>query len=126
MLVATWTSETTWGSGVSVVISQPAAALYIQVPTFATTVAVHRIENVACWNGLHGDAPGAGAAGEVFFSGSAMRNDPCCLGRARVVDALVSQGRAYRTPPGENPAAPCAPLHRSVIPGKVGHPRSVS
>src|SRR5262249_52560154 len=68
-LVATWTRETTRGSGVSVVISQPAAALYIQVPMFATTVAIHRTENVACRNGLHGDAACGTAAGGVLVSG---------------------------------------------------------
>jgi len=39
-LVATWTSDTVNGSSVNVVMSHAAAALYIQPPTLATTVAV--------------------------------------------------------------------------------------
>jgi hypothetical protein len=40
-VVATWTSDTTSGSGLRLVISQPDAALAIQPPMFETTVAVH-------------------------------------------------------------------------------------
>jgi hypothetical protein len=39
--VATWTIETIRGSALKLVMSQPDAALYIQVPMFDTTVAVH-------------------------------------------------------------------------------------
>src|SRR5262245_29166956 len=39
-VVATCTSDTMSGSGLRLVISQPEAALYIQLPTFAMTVAV--------------------------------------------------------------------------------------
>jgi hypothetical protein len=45
-LVATWTSETINGSALRVVISQPAAALYIQVPMFEITVAIHSTVNI--------------------------------------------------------------------------------
>jgi hypothetical protein len=50
--------ETTSGSGSRLVISQPEAALYIQLPTFATTVAVQSTVNAACRNGLHGEVTG--------------------------------------------------------------------
>jgi len=43
--VATGTSDTNRGSASSPVISHAAAALYIQDPMFATTVAVHRMLN---------------------------------------------------------------------------------
>ena len=43
------------GSGSRLVISQPDAALYIQVPTFATTVAIHSNVNAVCRNGAHGE-----------------------------------------------------------------------
>jgi hypothetical protein len=44
-VVATWTRETISGCGLRLVISQPDAALYIQVPMFAMTVAVHITAN---------------------------------------------------------------------------------
>ena len=44
--VATCTRATTRGSGLSPVISQPAAAFCIHVPMFETTVASHRTVNV--------------------------------------------------------------------------------
>src|SRR5262249_37246832 len=44
-LVATWTSDTVSGSGSRPVMSQPAPALYIQVPILATTVAPHSTAN---------------------------------------------------------------------------------
>jgi hypothetical protein len=43
------------GSGLRVVISHPEAALYIQLPMFATTVAVHSTVNDVCRNGLQGE-----------------------------------------------------------------------
>ena len=43
---ATCTRLTLNGSASRPVISQPVAALYIQVPMFDTTVAVHTTENV--------------------------------------------------------------------------------
>ena len=51
-LAATCTSDTISGSGSSSVISQPEAAVYIQVPTFATTEAVQITANAGWRNGL--------------------------------------------------------------------------
>lgn len=45
-LDATWISDTVIGLASRPVISQPDAALYIQVPMFETTVAVHMIAKV--------------------------------------------------------------------------------
>jgi hypothetical protein len=39
----------------SVVISQPDAALYIQLPTLATTVAIHSTVNAVCRKGLQAE-----------------------------------------------------------------------
>src|SRR5262245_15644728 len=61
-VVATWTMETTSGSGLRLVISQPDAALYIQVPTLATTVATHSTVYAECRNGLHGEVVGSADA----------------------------------------------------------------
>ena len=47
LVVAACTKDTMSGSGLRPVISQPEAALYIQLPMFDTTVAVHSTENVA-------------------------------------------------------------------------------
>src|SRR5436309_9861878 len=58
--VATCTRETRKGSGVSPVISQPAAAFCIQTPTLATTVAVHSTVKVAYRNGSSVDPSAAG------------------------------------------------------------------
>ena len=44
------------------VISQPDAALYIHVPMFATTVAIHSTVKVAWRNGLHEEVAGCAAA----------------------------------------------------------------
>jgi hypothetical protein len=55
------------GSGLRLVISHPDAALYIQLPMLAMTVAVHSTENVAWPNGLHGEETGA-----VFGKGSEL------------------------------------------------------
>src|SRR5690242_18152299 len=57
-VVATCTSDTISGSGLSVVISQPEAALYIQPPILATTVAVHSIAKMPCRNGLNAEGGG--------------------------------------------------------------------
>jgi hypothetical protein len=46
------------GSGLRLVISHPEAALYIQLPMLAMTVAVHSTENVAWRNGLQGEEVG--------------------------------------------------------------------
>jgi len=55
-LDATWTSDTISGSVSSSVMSQDAAELYIHVPTFATTVAVHSAAYAGWRNGRSGDA----------------------------------------------------------------------
>src|SRR5436305_15130008 len=52
-VVATCTIETMNGSGLRLVISHPEAALYIQVPTFAMTVAVHSTTKFGWRNGDH-------------------------------------------------------------------------
>src|SRR5713226_564716 len=54
-LPATWTKETVSGSGSRLVISHPDAALYIQVPTFATTSAIHMTVNAVWRNGAHAE-----------------------------------------------------------------------
>jgi hypothetical protein len=61
-VVATWTIETMNGSGLRLVISQPDAALYIQLPIFETTVAIQSTVNVACRKGLQGELRGAADA----------------------------------------------------------------
>jgi hypothetical protein len=45
--------EMTRGSAVRLVISQPEPALYIQVPMFETSVAVHSTVKTRRRNGLH-------------------------------------------------------------------------
>jgi hypothetical protein len=54
-----------------VVISQPEAALDIQLPMFAITVAVHITVNDACRNGLHGEV--VIFAGPKDGSGAALK-----------------------------------------------------
>jgi hypothetical protein len=54
-LVATWTSDTDNGSAFRPVINQPQAPLYIQVPTFATTVATQMTAKTRYRNGLHSE-----------------------------------------------------------------------
>jgi hypothetical protein len=65
--VATWTIDTIKGSVLKLVMSQPDAALYIQVPMFDTTVAVHITAKAAWPNGFHGDIA-AWAEGELAGS----------------------------------------------------------
>ena len=55
-VVATCTSETTSGDESRLVISQPAAAAYIQPPMFEIRVAVQMTANTRCPKGDHGDA----------------------------------------------------------------------
>jgi hypothetical protein len=57
-VVATCTIDTMSGSGLRLVISHPEAALYIQLPMLAMTVAVQSTENVAWRNGLQGEEVG--------------------------------------------------------------------
>jgi hypothetical protein len=54
-VVATCTSDTMNGLGLRLVISQPEAALNIQLPMFAITVAVQMIAKAGDRNGLKGD-----------------------------------------------------------------------
>src|SRR5262245_17082905 len=65
-VVATCTSATISGLGSRSVISQPEAALYIQLPTLETTVATHRMAKVACRKGLQAEDEG----GEVSAADS--------------------------------------------------------
>jgi hypothetical protein len=58
-MVESWptcTIETLKGSGLRLVISQPEAALYIQLPILATTVAVHNTVKAVLRKGLHDEA----------------------------------------------------------------------
>ncbi|MBP1090379.1 hypothetical protein [Bradyrhizobium diazoefficiens] len=48
------------------VISHPDAALYIQVPTLATTVAIQTTVNVVCRNAIHGEVSGTVDDGSGF------------------------------------------------------------
>jgi hypothetical protein len=66
-VVATWTIETTKVSGFGLVISQPEAALYIQVLILAITVAVHSTAKAAGQNGLHGELFGTCAIDGAWF-----------------------------------------------------------
>jgi hypothetical protein len=66
-LFATWTIDTVSGFGLRLVMSQPEATLYIQVPTFETTVAVQITANARCRNGAHADAArGDDRLGDTF------------------------------------------------------------
>jgi len=47
-------------------MSQPEAALYIQVPMFEITVAVHTTVNVAWRSGLHGETATDGESAAVL------------------------------------------------------------
>jgi hypothetical protein len=71
-LFATCTIETVSGFGLRLVMSQPDATLYIQVPTFDTTVAAHITANALCRNGAHAEpaARGGEMVGGSFSIGS--------------------------------------------------------
>src|SRR5579863_6274840 len=74
---AAWTRATVNGSGLRLVISQPAAAFCIQLPILDRTVADQSTVKVVYWNGLHADpAPSAFVESDV------------CIGIARVMDCL--------------------------------------
>jgi len=62
--LATCTIETTSALGSRLVISQPEATLYIQPPTFETTVAIQMTVKALLRNGLFAGAD-AGAGGVV-------------------------------------------------------------
>jgi hypothetical protein len=87
--VATWTIDTIRGSALKLVMSQPDAALYIQVPMFDTTVAVHITAKAAWPNGLHGDAA---ACAEVEIAGSVVD----CGASMANAEAAVSTGPRQR------------------------------
>src|SRR5579871_1596125 len=54
-VLAVCTKATTRGSGSRLVISQPDAALYIQLPTLETSVAVQITTKTGCRNAADGD-----------------------------------------------------------------------
>jgi len=54
-VAANCTIDTTKGSGSSVVMSQPAAALCIHTPTLETTVAIHSTVNARWRNGVQAE-----------------------------------------------------------------------
>src|SRR5665213_246222 len=54
-LAATCTKDTIKGSELRLVMSQPAAALYIQLPKLVMMVAIQSALKTECRNGLHGD-----------------------------------------------------------------------
>jgi hypothetical protein len=49
------------------VMSQPEAALYIQVPILAITVAVHSTAKFVWRKGLHGELVPTGVGGDAWF-----------------------------------------------------------
>src|ERR1700683_339819 len=73
-LLATCTMETMNGLGSRLVMSQPDATLYIQPPTFETTVAAQISANDRTRNGAHADADAAARGGAVggSFAGGAL------------------------------------------------------
>ena len=77
---ATCTSDTVNGSGLRLVISQPAAALYIQPPIFDTIVAIHSAVKLACRNGprreIAGGAEAARGPTSLLMSTSFMSANP--------------------------------------------------
>jgi len=79
-VVATWTSDTISGSGLRLVISQPEAAPYIQLPTFAMTVAVHMTANAGCRNGLKGEPACAEDEERLAFISDPRSNCPAVAG----------------------------------------------
>src|SRR2546425_2012059 len=68
-VVATWTSETISGEGVSNVINQAAAESCIQVPMLETTSEIHSARNNGRRNGLH-------AEGAVMLANLLTQADP--------------------------------------------------
>src|SRR3984957_15909993 len=76
-LLATCTSETVSGSGSRLVMSQPEATLYIQPPTFDTTVAPQMTAKILWRNGAHTGAEGRDPPGDAwlipYFSSSGRR-----------------------------------------------------
>jgi hypothetical protein len=60
------------GSASRLVISHPEAALYIQVPTLATTVAIQTTLNALCRNAIQGEARGSVTGALCLSSGTVM------------------------------------------------------
>src|SRR5262249_29161226 len=90
-VVATCTSDTMSGSGLRLVISQPEAALYIQLPTFAMTVAVQITANSGWPNGLKGEPTFAEEKRLVFIS-DPRSNCPAVAGsRASACPSSMTQ-----------------------------------
>jgi hypothetical protein len=72
-LFATCTRETVSASGSRLVMSQPDATLYIQPPTFDTTVAIQMTVNVRWRNGAHAEAAcDGGEAARVLLGGEGL------------------------------------------------------
>ena len=64
------------GSGFKLVISQPEAALYIHVPMFATTVAIHRTRYTGRRKGVQNEC-GAAVAGAKRYADFFLRGLRC-------------------------------------------------
>ena len=108
-VVATCTIETMNGSGLSVVMSQPDAALYIQLPMFANTVAVQSTENVAWRNGFHGDvALDAVEGGEelVFKLSPQIGDAPRTPTKPECIAFFTPARSEIKTPQQAQPIAP--------------------
>src|SRR5205807_2312835 len=105
-VVATCTSETISGEGVSNVINQAAAESCIHVPMLETTSEIHSARNSGRRNGLH-------AEGAVILANLAKRADPSTLDAAvehrlhvddrRPVERLQVADAHSRALNGENP-----------------------
>jgi hypothetical protein len=94
--LATWTSDTIRGSALKLVMSQPDAALYIQVPMFETTVAAHITAKAGWLNGLHGDIAACAEdeiAGSVVDCGASMANAEAAVSTDLAVRASSASGR---------------------------------
>src|SRR5262249_3998635 len=74
-LVAACTSATMVGDGASEVMSHAAPTLCIHVPTFDTTVAVHRARKRGARSGPQTEA----TAGPLSATVGAVRTAPCCV-----------------------------------------------
>src|SRR5262249_5580179 len=87
------------GSGARSVISHPDPALYIQEPTFATTVAVHNTANTPCRKGLQADATSECPPRPFLRNGRVSQNRECCttavlLSETRTIPVVFLGGPA--------------------------------
>src|SRR5215831_14569151 len=112
-VVATCTSDTMSGSGLRLVISQPDAALYIELPTFAMTVAVQITANAGCRNGLKGEPTFAEEEERLALATRCARTWPWANRRPWVANTAV---RYYCCHP--NLIRPAPPLCSDVILGR--------